>query len=246
MNITITNGKGGTGKTTLGTYLAEWLCSHGQSVLIVDLDPNCSMSEIYGKVLCDRTSRHLLTGKHTEPYHLRDDESGGLLDIIPSDLDLDMLANITDTQLKVQLKKQGLAERYDFVLIDPPGTWNAQTRNAVFAAHSVVIAGKCSPLDFAATSNYIAKLTDCALEADVTVVCNGYNAQNDPDQIWPRYQEAFGDYLLATPVPKMNSLKRLAENPRYRIRADLAERLLPFVNAATCGKLVEKITEADK
>ena len=31
----------------------------------------------------------------------------------------------------------------------------------------------------------------------------------------------------------MNSLKRLMNNPDYHIRADLAERLMPFVNAAT-------------
>ena len=48
MIITITNGKGGTGKTTLGTFLAEWLYAHGHKVLVVDCDPNCSISEIYG------------------------------------------------------------------------------------------------------------------------------------------------------------------------------------------------------
>lgn len=240
MIITITNGKGGTGKTTLGTFLAEWLYAHGHKVLVVDCDPNCSISEIYGKVLCDRTSRQLLSGKETEPYTLRTSESGGELAIIPSDLELDMLQNIADLQLRTQIRKQGLAARYDFILIDPPGTWNAQTRNAVFAAESVVIAGKCSPLDFAATSNYVAKLQDCCLEADVTVVCNGYNASGDPDGIWPRYQAAFGDFLLATPVPKMNSLKRLVENPGYHIRADLSDRLLPFIHAATCGTLEAK------
>lgn len=240
MIITITNGKGGTGKTTLGTFLAEWLYAHGQKVLVVDCDPNCSISEIYGKVLCDRTSRQLLSGKETEPYTLRTAENGGELALIPSDLELDMLANIADMQLKMQIRRQGLSERYDFILIDPPGTWNAQTRNAVFAADSIVVAGKCSPLDFAATSNYIAKLQDCCLDADVTVVCNGYNAASDPDRIWPRYQEAFGEFLLSEPIPKMNSLKRLTENPNYKIRADLAERLLPFVHAATGGKFPEE------
>lgn len=238
MKITITNGKGGTGKTTLNTFLAEWLYSHGYKVLLIDLDPNCSLSEIYGKVLQEQNTKILLTGREVTPYMLKKDESSGAeLAIIPSDLDLDMLANIIDTQLKFQIRKQGFDKRYDFILIDPPGTWNAQTRNAVFAADSVLIVGKCSPLDFAATSNYIGKLQECCLDADVTVVCNSYNSASDPDGIWPQYQEAFKDYLLPSPIPKMNSLKRLTNDPAYHIRQDLVSKLVPFVNAATLGKI---------
>lgn len=235
MKITITNGKGGTGKTTLNIFLATYLYKRGHKVLLIDLDPNCSASEALGKILCDQNSRQLLTGKAVAPYTIKADGTA-TLDLIPSDLDLDMLANITDTQLKMQIRKQEFESRYDYILIDPPGTWNAQTRNAVFAADSVVVVGKCSPLDFAATANYFTKLQECGIEADVTVVCNGYNAAGDPDGIWKQYQEQFGDYLLKEPVPKMNSLKRLTNNPDYHIRADLEERLAAFVKAATQGE----------
>lgn len=243
MKITITNGKGGTGKTTLNIFLALWLFTHGNKVLLIDLDPNCSLSEVMGKVLQEQNSKILLTGREVTPYSLKKSENGAVLDIIPSDLDLDMLANITDMQLKMQLKKQGFTDRYDYILIDPPGTWNAQTRNAVFASESVIVVGKCSPLDFAATQNYIQKLQDCCIDSDVTVVCNSYNAASDPDNIWQKYQETFGDFLLKEPVPKMNSLKRLMNNPEYHIRADLEERLLPFVKAVTLGKCEEKPNE---
>ena len=239
MKITITNGKGGTGKTTLNIFLALWLYERGKKVLLIDLDPNCSLSEALGKVLQEQNSKILLTGREVTPYTLKKSENGAILDLIPSDLDLDMLANITDMQLKMQLKKQGFTDRYDYILIDPPGTWNAQTRNAVFASESVIVVGKCSPLDFAATQNYIQKLQDCCIDSDVTVVCNSYNAASDPDNIWQRYQETFGELLLKEPVPKMNSLKRLMNNPEYHIRSDLESRLLPFVNAATLGNAMQ-------
>lgn len=236
MKITITNGKGGTGKTTLNIFLALWLYQHGFKVLLIDLDPNCSLSEVMGKVLLDQNSKLLLTGREVKPYTLKEDDNGGKLDLIPSDLDLDMLSNITDMQLKIQIKKLGFENQYDFILIDPPGTWNAQTRNAVFSSDSIAIVGKCSPLDFVATSNYIQKLSDCCLDSDVTVVCNSYNAASDPDNILERYKENFADFFLPYPVPKMNSLKRLMSNPDYHIRSDLEERLLPFVKAVTLGK----------
>ncbi len=207
---------------------------------MIDLDPNCSLSEVMGKVLLDQNSKLLLTGREVNPYMVKEDETGAKLDIIPSDLDLDMLSNITDMQLKIQIKKLGFDKDYDFILIDPPGTWNAQTRNAVFCSDSIAIVGKCSPLDFAATSNYIQKLSDCCLDSDVTVICNSYNAASDPDNILDQYRESFGDFFLPYPVPKMNSLKRLMNNPDYHIRSDLEERLLPFVKAVTLGKCEEK------
>lgn len=243
MNITITNGKGGTGKTTLTTFLAEHLYKDGRRVLMIDLDPNCSLSEIYGKVLCDKNSKILLSGQKTEPYTLKA-AGKARLDLIPSDLDLDQLANMMDTQLKIQLKKQGFLDSYDYILIDPPGTWNTQTRNAVFAADSVVVVGNCSPLDYAATEKYFSKLSECCLESEVTVVCNNYNRNTDPDGIWQKFNDTFGDFLLKTPIPRMNSLKRMAHSPSYVIRTDLAAKLDEFVAAATCGKSGKHVENA--
>lgn len=241
MIITLTNGKGGTGKTTLSIYLAIYLCNQGYKVLFIDLDPNCSASEALGKILCENNSKQLLSGCNVNPYILKKSKDDkGRLDLIPSDLDLDMLQNVTDVQLRMQIKKQDFVSKYDHIIIDPPGTWNAQTRNAVFSSDSIAIVGKCSPLDFVATSNYIQKLSDCCLDSDVTVVCNSYNAASDPDNILERYKESFADFFLPYPVPKMNSLKRLMSNPDYHIRSDLEERLLPFVKAVTLGKCEEK------
>lgn len=102
MILTTTNKKGGTGKTTLNILLAEFLYQHGQKVLIIGLDPNCSISEVYGKVL--------LTGREVQPYLLKEHTRGGTLSIIPEDLDLSMLSNVMDTKLKHEIKKQDFAE----------------------------------------------------------------------------------------------------------------------------------------
>lgn len=239
MIITITNGKGGTGKTTLNLVLAIYLFRRGNKVLLIDIDPNCSASEALGKILCRENSRQLLMGRTVIPYTIKADDKA-VLDLIPSDLDLDMLSNINDNQLKIQLKKQGFVNQYDYILIDPPGTWGAQTRNAVYAAESIAVVGKCSPLDFAATTKYFAKLCDCGIESDVRVVCNGYASVSDPDGIWEQYRAQFGEYLLESPVPKMNSLKRLANNSDYHVRADLERKLLPFIESVTGIKVLQE------
>lgn len=233
MKITITNGKGGTGKTTLMTVLAEFLYRQNQKVLIIDLDANCSISEIYGKVLQEQTSRLLLTGQTVSPYNVKKSTAGGQLDIVPSELNLSMISNLKDTQLKFELKKLGLESNYDYILIDPPGTWSAMTRNAVNAADTVVVCGKCSPLDFVATQNFLQELAECCLESDVYVVCNAYNKARDPNGIWQKYQEEFTDYLIKEPVPQLNSFQRIVFDNDYKIRADVENRVKGFIDAIT-------------
>lgn len=233
MTICISNGKGGTGKTTLNTYLAEFLYNHNQKVLIIDLDANCSISEIYNFVLKEKTSRMLLTGIEVEPYTVKENGKGGSLSIIPSDLNLSMLANIKDTQLKFQIRKQEFEKKYDYVLVDPPGTWNAQTRNAVFASNTVIVVGKCSPLDFAATSNYLNELQECCLDAEVFVVCNAFNSARDPNNIWQKYQECFGQFLLPEPIPLLNTFQKIVFDPGYKVQSNVANRLYNFVKTVT-------------
>ena len=137
MILTTTNKKGGTGKTTLNTLLAEFLYRHAQKVLIIGLDPNCSISEVYGKVLQDQNSKLLLTGREVQPYLLKEHESGGSLSIIPEDLDLSMLSNVMDTKLKLEIKKQGLAEKYDYIII------NDDADTAVRELDAIITAERC-------------------------------------------------------------------------------------------------------
>ena len=233
MVITTTNKKGGVGKTTLNTLLAEFLFRHGQKVLIIGLDPNCSISEVYGKVLQDQNSKLLLTGRDVQPYLLKEHENGGSLSIIPEDLDLSMLSNIMDTKLKHEIKRQGLSEKYDYIIIDPPGTWNAEARNAVFASDTVIVSGKCSPLDYKATLQYMDTLSECCLDAEVFVVCNAYNKKRDPGNTWDLYQSSFADFLVKNPIPLVNSFQKLVQNPSYTIPATVEKRLTDFISTVT-------------
>lgn len=246
--ITTSNGKGGTGKTTLNTFIAETLFARGNNILLIDLDHNCCLSEMYGFELQEETSKDFLSGKIFQPYLIKETLNGEPLpikemkvgdvyhhmDIIPSDLDMNMLANIMDTQLKIQLKKSGFLENYDFIIIDPPGTWNAQTRNAVFAADTILISGTCSNLDLRATKNYFDQLSNCCLESDVYVVCNKYKKELNPDGIFEAYQEQFKDFLIDFPIPDIKSFKKFVADPiGYKIHPTVKTRLEKLVDIIT-------------
>ena len=55
--LTTSNGKGGTGKTTLNTFIAETLFARGNNILLIDLDHNCCLPEMYGFELQEETSK---------------------------------------------------------------------------------------------------------------------------------------------------------------------------------------------
>jgi cellulose biosynthesis protein BcsQ len=237
--MTTSNGKGGTGKTTLNTFIAETLYARDNKILLIDLDHNCCLSEMYGYELQEETSKDFLSGKLVKPYNIKinpDSMKEARIDIIPSDLDMNMLANIMDTQLKIQLKKSGFLEQYDFIILDPPGTWNAQTRNAVFAADTILISGTCSNLDLRATKNYFDQLSNCCLESDVYVVCNKFKKELNPEGIFEAYKEQFNEFLLDFPIPDIKSFKKFVADPiNYKIHPTVKARL---------EKLVDIITEA--
>ncbi len=237
--ITTSNGKGGTGKTTLNTFIAETLFAHGFSVLLIDLDHNCCLSEMYGFELQDETSKSFLSGKMVKPYNIKKSEKAKM-DIIPSDLDMNMLANIMDTQLKIQIKKSSFLNDYDYIILDPPGTWNAQTRNAVFASDVIVISGTCSNLDLRATKNYFDQLSNCCLDSEVFVVCNKYKKELNPEGIFEAYQEQFSDFLLDFPIPDIKSFKKFVADPiGYKIHPTVKARLEKFVEVVTGCKEIK-------
>ncbi len=223
-----TSNKGGTGKTTLNVVTAELLAAAGELTLGIDLDPNCSLSETYGLTFSDETSRNLLSGQIVKPYTIKKN-----LDIIPCDLDMSFLSNVTDMQLKNQLKKQGLLDRYNWIIIDPPGNWCAQTRNAIFAADRLIITGTVSKLDLFATSKYMEQLENCCIDADVKVVCNKYNTKLNAPFIWDQYQSLFKNFLYPIPLPDIKSLKQLTANPSYPMHPSVKGRLAQYVSSIT-------------
>lgn len=169
--LTHSSWKGGTGKTTLNALTAVMLSKYFK-VLAIDLDPNCCFSQIYNLEFSDETSKDLLSGSKIKPINVSNN-----LDVIPSCLDMALLQNIMDSTLKNMIKKFGYDQEYDFIIIDPPGSWNSHTRNAIFATDVLVITGTVSTLDYFATEKYLEQLQNCYLDANVFVTCNKFNKE---------------------------------------------------------------------
>jgi cellulose biosynthesis protein BcsQ len=231
MTIVFSNWKGGTGKTTLATAAAILLAARKKNVLLVDADSNMALSGVFGQVLKDFTSMTFLSGTGENfkgVYPVTEN-----IDIIPGDLKNMLLNNIMDRQLKINLKRAGYTEKYDYIIIYPPGYWGAHTRNAVFAADVLIIPGTCSRIDLEATKLYFRTLQQCYIETETLICVNAFNVKLNLPGIYEEYQAEFGEFLMAEPIPYIKSLKKLTSDVNYILQPTIKNRLDRFVDAIT-------------
>lgn len=126
------NQKGGVGKTTSVMNIGAGLAKLSNRVLLIDLDPQESLSYWLGMTDAEKTIFDFFDGKaNLESCILP--HSGGF-DVIPAK---EMLATITPDVY--QLKRALTKLDYDFVLLDCSPTLGMMTLAALTAAHWVII-----------------------------------------------------------------------------------------------------------
>lgn len=139
--ITITNQKGGVGKTTTVSAVAEGLKAYGNSVLVIDIDPQCNLSDMYITDKNVPTVLELLQGRIKISEAIQTTAYG---DIILSSSSLASANALTDIDYdkKEYLLKQALlevSEHYNYILIDTPPALGILTINALTAATDTII-----------------------------------------------------------------------------------------------------------
>lgn len=136
----ITNQKGGVGKSTTAEALADGLCTKGYKTILIDLDPQGSISLTTGADITKPSVYDLLLGNVNA--HEVTQERARRADIIPASENLARLAvELTATNKEYQLKKKisPLISKYDCIIIDTPPALGILTINALTAADSLII-----------------------------------------------------------------------------------------------------------
>ena len=138
--------KGGCGKTTSCLNLAGALAEQGRRILLLDLDPQCSLS---ASILGVRPGEHLLSAALIGATSLADlVRPSGLanINIIPADPDLARIElNMGRTSGRERLLRDRLRAEtallagYDYLMLDAPPLLGFLTANCLVAAHSCIL-----------------------------------------------------------------------------------------------------------
>ena len=146
--LCIANQKGGVGKTTTAVNLAASLGAAEKRTLLVDCDPQANATTGVGidKQNLAATLYHGLIGE-IPGENLLHPTSIAALAVIPANVELigfevEMMDSAgRETRLKKLLK--GLADRFEYILLDCPPSLNLLTVNAMTAADSMLIPLQC-------------------------------------------------------------------------------------------------------
>lgn len=147
--MAVVNQKGGTGKTTTCENLGVGLAMEGKKVLLVDTDPQASLTICLGHPVPDQLSPTLsdMMGKILSEQPIAPGE--GILhhpegvDLMPANIELSGLeVSLVNAMSRETILKQYLdtvKQNYDFILLDCMPSLGMLTVNALAAADNVLI-----------------------------------------------------------------------------------------------------------
>ncbi len=224
--ISITNQKGGVGKTTTTINLGAALADEGFNVLIVDLDPQGNASTGLGIEVDDRdfTTYDLLLESADLQDVIKTTNVEGLL-IAPATIDLasadiEMMASEKRSFLLFDALRQPKMDVYelDFILIDCPPSLSLLTVNAMVASHSVLIPLQSEFFALEGLSQLMLSVrevrqsanSDLRIEGIVLTMFDGRN--NLSLQVDADARETLGELVFKTVIPRN---VRVSEAPSF-------------------------------
>lgn len=211
--ISIYNFKGGTGKTSLSFLLGNYLALKGNKVLLIDSDPQSSLTKSFPEEN-SKTIYDLLSESSTIKDCIREVKENLFL-ISGSFRTLKIQNNVLHSFIKDNLK--GL--KFDYCLIDNSPTLNNLVVSCLQASDLVLIPSLISKYDLNETLYIISQIKQISNHSKIKVILNRtQKSTGEFTKLETGYKEALqvNGYLLQSSIPNTNLVRKfidLGENP---------------------------------
>ncbi|NCX64482.1 MAG: ParA family protein, partial [Actinobacteria bacterium] len=226
--ITISNQKGGVGKTTTAVNLAASLARKGMQVLVIDLDPQGNAStalgvEHHSGVI---SSYEVMMGEATMLEAVKPSTEHQNLVCLPATIDLagaeiDLVAREGRERILANALRDYAANRgarLDYVFIDSPPSLGLLTVNALTAATEVLVPIQCEYYALEGVTQLVSNIERIKRALNPSLVVSSIlltmfdNRTNLSADVSAEVRKYFPSQTLSTVIPRS---VRLSEAPSF-------------------------------
>ena len=248
MILSVSNQKGGVGKTTSAINISAGLALKGKSVLLLDLDPQGNATSGLG-IGKDNMGIYdvMINGEDISSVIMETQVKN--LYIIPSNIDLSgatvEMVSLKDREKLLKNALIKIKDNYDYIIIDCPPSLDLLTVNAFTASDKVIVPIQCEYYaleglgQLVNTIMLIKKRLNPNLDID-GVVCTMYDSRtNLSQQVVDEVKKYFSKKVYKTHIPRN---VRLAEAPSFGEPIQLFDSYCPgsLAYKALCAEIIER------